>query len=213
MNSKKRCEWAEKHELEAKYHDAEWGVPVTDDNLHFELITLEGAQAGLSWLTILIKRDNYRKLFYGFDPKKVAKLTSEDMELLRQNEGIVRHRQKIASTVNNAKCFLEIQKEYGSFNQYIWSFVNYSPIDNAWRDSGEVPASTPLSDAISKDLKKKGFKFVGTTTMYAYIQSIGMVNDHVTSCFKYQDTLKAQEQLRQSFKGQTQSKVNLSAIK
>lgn len=193
MKQTNRCQWASKTELEREYHDAEWAIPITDDKVHFEMIILEGAQSGLSWHTILVKRSTYRIAFKGFDPKEVAKFTEHDVEVLLQNPGIVRYKQKINSTINNAKCFINIQREFGSFNQYIWSFVNFSPVNNGWESEESIPTSTPLSDVISKDLKKRGFKFVGTTTIYAYMQSIGMVNDHVTSCFRYKDVVGSQQ--------------------
>ena len=200
MKKPYKCSWATKTELESAYHDNEWGVPVTEDNTHFEMITLEGAQAGLSWYTVLLKREAYRKAFKNFDPHKVARFTEKITEKLLHNEGIVRNKQKILSTVNNANCFINIQKEFGSFNDYIWSFVNYSPIVNSWKKETDIPASTELSDIISKDMKKKGFKFVGTTTIYAYMQSIGIVNDHVKSCEHYSKIAKLQNDFKKRFK-------------
>jgi DNA-3-methyladenine glycosylase I len=179
----KRCSWAT-NELNIAYHDTEWGVPVHDDIKFFEFLVLEGAQAGLSWDTVLRKRDAYRLAFAGFDPVKVASFSGAKMEKLMMNEGIIRNRSKIASAVSNAKAFLDLQKEFGSFDKYIWSFVGGKQIVNK-RTGGDVPAKTDVSDAISKDLKKRGFSFVGSTIMYAFMQATGMVNDHLTSCFRY----------------------------
>ncbi len=182
---KKRCTWSEKTENEKKYHDTEWGNPIFDDRLLFEFLILEGAQAGLSWSTILNKRENYRKVFDNFDAKKIAKYTQEKIDELLQNSGIVRNKLKINATITNAKLFLEIQKEYGSFSKYIWGFVNHKPIQNCFKTTSEVPAKTKISDIMSKELKKKGFKFIGSTICYAFMQATGMVNDHTTDCFRY----------------------------
>ena len=179
-----RCSWA-KNELAIAYHDAEWGVPLHDDRRLFEFLILEGAQAGLSWDTILRKRENYRAAFDNFDVEKVAKYTDKKIAKLLQNEGIIRNRLKIASAVSNAKAFLIVQKEFGSFDKYIWQFVNGKPIKNKWKEILQVPAKTEISDAISKDLKKCGFNFVGSTIIYAHMQATGMVNDHLVSCFRY----------------------------
>ena len=187
---KTKCTWCTNHPLEEIYHDAEWGVPVDDDRLLFEMLTLEGAQAGLSWTTILVKRENYRKAFDNFVAKKIVKYQPEKVELLMNDAGIVRNRLKINSTITNAKVFLEVQKEYGSFSEYIWSFVDGKPIQNTWAAAGEVPAKTELSDRMSKALKKKGFKFVGSTICYAFMQAVGMVNDHTTNCFRYKEVMK-----------------------
>jgi len=187
-----------KSQIESDYHNSEWGIPVSSDDVHFEFITLEGAQAGLSWHTILSKRPTYQKAFKNFDIKEVSKFTQDKVEELLQNKGIVRHKQKINSTINNAKCFLSIQEEFGSFNKYIWSFVDFEPINNNWEDESQVPSSTSLSDTISKDLKKRGFKFVGSTTIYAYMQASGLVNDHITSCFRHQDSLDAQKDFKKN---------------
>jgi DNA-3-methyladenine glycosylase I len=178
----KRCPWAGEDPLYHAYHDEEWGVPVHDDQRLFEFLILEGAQAGLSWITVLRKRENYRKAFAGFDPIKVARFDQARRERLMQNEGIIRNRLKIEAAVINAKSFLAVQKEFGSFDAYIWSFVDGKPIVNHWRSLKEVPASTPISDAMSKDLKKRGFKFVGSTICYALMQACGLVNDHLVSC-------------------------------
>ncbi|MDA0690669.1 MAG: DNA-3-methyladenine glycosylase I [Nitrospinae bacterium] len=186
---KKRCAWpsysGKETELDTKYHDEEWGVPVHDDRLLFEFLILEGAQAGLSWTTILKKRDDYRKAYDNFEPAKVAKYTEAKQQKLLQNAGIVRNRLKVAASVTNAKAFLKVQKEFGSFDKYIWGFVGNKPIQNSWKSMQEVPATTQESDAMSKDLKKRGFKFVGPTICYAFMQAVGLVNDHTTDCFRY----------------------------
>jgi DNA-3-methyladenine glycosylase I len=184
-----RCPWPGKDELYIKYHDEEWGVPVHDDRKHFEFLVLEGAQAGLSWATILKRRENYRKAYDNFDPARVANYDEAKVEELLANAGIIRNRKKIASSINNAKRFLEVQQELGSFDNYIWNFVNHKPVINSWKELSEIPATTELSDRISKDLKKRGFSFVGSTIIYAHIQAIGLVNDHLVSCFRY-DQLK-----------------------
>ncbi|MFA5522887.1 MAG: DNA-3-methyladenine glycosylase I [Tissierellales bacterium] len=180
-----RCPWCGEDELYVNYHDQEWGVPVRDDRKHFEFLVLESAQAGLSWITILRKRENYRKAYDGFDPVKVAAYNNEKIEELMNNPGIIRNRRKIEASINNANRFLEIQKEFGSFDNYIWAFVENKPINNHWNDLLEVPANTELSDKISRNLKKRGFRFLGNTIVYSYIQATGLVNDHITSCFKY----------------------------
>ena len=182
----KRCIWAS-NELNIPYHDTEWGVPVHDDRTFFEFLILEGAQAGLSWDTILRKRDAYRAAFDEFDAAKVAKYSEARQAKLMLNEDIIRNRLKIGSAVRNAKAFLAVQKEFGSFDKYIWSFVGGKPLDNKLKGHGDVPAKTEISDAISKDLKKRGFNFVGSTIMYAFMQATGMVNDHLTSCFRYKE--------------------------
>ena len=178
-----RCSWAS-NDLNILYHDTEWGVPLHDDRGLFEFLVLEGAQAGLSWDTILRKRDAYREAFNNFDPAKVAKYTDAKCAKLLKNEGIIRNRLKIASAVSNATAFLAVQKEFGTFDSYIWAFVGGKPLDNKLK-GGDVPAKTEISDAISKDLKKRGFNFVGSTIMYAHMQATGMVNDHLVSCFRY----------------------------
>lgn len=183
--SKVRCSWAEGNDLEKSYHDDEWGVPVHDERVWFEFLTLEGAQAGLSWSTILNKRDGYRELFADFDVKKVAKFDAVKIAEILQNPAIVRNKLKVNSTVTNSQHFIEVQQEFGSFDSYIWQFVDGKPLVNHWKDSSEVPVSTPQSDALSKDLKKRGFKFIGTTICYALMQATGMVNDHSTDCFRY----------------------------
>jgi DNA-3-methyladenine glycosylase I len=182
----KRCVWPVS-DLDIEYHDAEWGVPVHDDRKFFEFLTLEGAQAGLSWSTILKKRDNYRSAFADFDPARVARFSPAKVEKLMLNPGIVRNRLKIESTVSNARAFLAVQNEFDSFDAYIWRFVGGSPKQNMRRGHGDIPASTADSDAMSKDLKRRGFRFVGTTICYAFMQATGMVNDHVVTCFRYKD--------------------------
>jgi len=185
-----RCPWCLGFEQYIQYHDEEWGVPVHDDLVHFEFLILEAAQAGLSWSTILKKRDGYRKAFAGFDPKKVARFTEARIEKLLLDPGIVRNRLKVNAAVNNARRFLEIQKEFGTFDKYIWSFVGGKPIINKREKLSDVPATTPESDALSKDLIKRGFKFVGSTVIYAHMQACGLVNDHLTTCWKYKSSRK-----------------------
>ncbi len=180
-----RCAWAT-NELSIRYHDEEWGIPVHDDRVLFEFLILEGAQAGLSWNTILNKRENYRRAFAEFDPVRVAKFDQRRIEKLLADSGIVRNKLKISSTIDNAKAFLAVQKEFGSFDAYIWQFVAGKPKVNAWTSLKQVPARTAESDAMSKDLKKRGFRFVGSTICYAFMQATGMVNDHLISCFRYQ---------------------------
>jgi DNA-3-methyladenine glycosylase I len=188
---KKRCQWVKlSNPLYVDYHDNEWGRPVHDDNLLFEFLILEGAQAGLSWETILNKRASYREAFDHFDPAKVARYTEARKKKLLQNPGIVRNKMKVKSATRNAKVFLDIQKEFGSFDQYVWGFVGGKPIINKWKTLADIPVSTPESDALSKDLKKRGMNFVGTTIMYAFMQAIGMVNDHTTDCFCYPKKMK-----------------------
>jgi DNA-3-methyladenine glycosylase I len=185
-----RCPWANpKNPLYLDYHDHEWGVPTYDDKALFELIVLEGAQAGLSWEMVLNKRENYREAFDHFDVQKVAAYDEEKIETLLQNSGIVRNKRKIRSAIRNAKVFIQIQEEFGSFSEFIWGFVDHRPILNHFKNSQEVPASTPLSDILSKELKSRGMNFVGSTIMYAYMQSIGMVNDHLLGCFCYEGKL------------------------
>lgn len=179
-----RCAWAQGSEM-IKYHDSEWGIPVHNDKKLFEMLILEGAQAGLSWSTILKRRKTYQKAFDNFDPKKISKYTQKDTVRLLSDDGIIRNRLKIKSAINNAKQFLLIQQEFGSFDRYIWDFVQGIPIKNNFKDMSDVPPSTILSDMISKDLKKRGFSFVGTTIIYAFMQAIGMTNDHTKNCFRY----------------------------
>ena len=180
-----RCPWCGNDELYVKYHDEEWGVPVHDDGKHFEFLVLESAQAGLSWLTILRKRENYRKAYDNFDPVKVSQYNDAKIEELMQNAGLIRNRRKIEASINNAKRFLEIQKEFGSFDNYIWSFVDNKAVKNHWNDITEVPATSELSDKVSKDLKNRDFKFLGSTIVYAHLQATGLINDHLVGCFKY----------------------------
>lgn len=181
----RRCEWCGDDPLYVAYHDEEWGVPVHDDRRLFEMLILEGAQAGLSWSTILKKRENYRKAFNRFDAQKIAKYDKAKIAKLLADPGIVRNRLKIAATVQNARAFLEVQKEFGSFDRYIWQFVGGKPKQNRWKSLKEIPAKTVESDAMSKDLKKRGFSFVGSTICYAFMQAVGMVNDHITTCFRH----------------------------
>ncbi len=182
----KRCAWVSDDELYIQYHDQEWGVPQHDDQKLFELLILEGAQAGLSWYTILKKRENYSQAFDNFEAKKIAGYDNKKIQELLNNQGIVRNRLKIESTLRNAKAFLEIQKNYGSFNQYIWSFVGGKPIVNKFNELKDIPAKTDISDKMSKSLKKQGFNFVGSTICYAFMQAVGMVNDHTVDCFRYE---------------------------
>lgn len=188
---KKRCEWCGDNPLYRAYHDNEWGVPVHDDRLLFEFLILEGAQAGLSWQTILKKREGYRKAFRRFDIQTVASFTDTDTARLLGDPGIVRNRLKIQSAVNNAQASLAIIDEYGSLDAYLWRYVGGTPIQNEWKTIDQVPAATELSDAMSKDLKKRGFKFVGSTICYAFMQAVGMVNDHTTNCFRYREICDA----------------------
>jgi DNA-3-methyladenine glycosylase I len=185
-----RCGWCEKDDLYRKYHDEEWGKPVYDDETIFEFLVLESFQAGLSWYTILAKRENFRKSFDRFDYKKIAKYSEKKVEELMQNSGIIRNRQKILATISNAQKFMEVQKEFGSFSKYIWGFVGGKPVINHFKTLKEVPATTEISDALAKDLKKRGFKFLGTTVVYAHIQATGMVNDHILDCHKRQELPK-----------------------
>jgi len=182
----KRCTWA-KNDLAIAYHDAEWGVPQHDDRVLFEFLILEGAQAGLSWDTILRKREAYRKAFDSFDVNRVAKYSDARIAKLLGNEGIIRNRLKIASSINNAKAFLKVQREFGSFDRYIWAFVDNKPIVNKWKETSQIPAKTDVSDTISKDMKNRGFSFVGSTIIYAHMQATGMVNDHLVTCFRYKE--------------------------
>ncbi|SHN48611.1 DNA-3-methyladenine glycosylase I [Desulfovibrio litoralis] len=184
-----RCPWSIKTQTETIYHDEEWGVPCRDDQKQFEFLVLESAQAGLSWSTILNKRAGYKKCYHNFKPEIVAEFTEQDVESLLQDPSIVRNRKKIEASINNARCFLEIVAKYGKFSKYIWDFVDGKPICNSWKEITELPAKTQLSDLIAKDLKQKGFKFLGSTTIYAHMQATGLVNDHLTSCFRY-ETIK-----------------------
>ena len=184
---KHRCSWSTNEEIYIRYHDEEWGVPVHDDRKLFEFLILEGAQAGLSWITILKRREAYREAFEKFDPEKVARYNDAKIEELLQRSDLIRNRLKITSAVTNAQAFLKVQEEFGSFDKYIWGFVDGKPIQNNWKTLSEIPAQTPLSVKISKDLKKRGFKFVGPTIVYAHMQATGMVNDHLTECFRYHE--------------------------
>ncbi|KZL90333.1 DNA-3-methyladenine glycosylase I [Clostridium magnum] len=182
-----RCPWCGTDPIYVKYHDEEWGTPIHNDLKHFEFLVLESAQAGLSWITVLKKRSNYKSAYDDFDPIKVAAYSEEKISELLRNAGIIRNRRKIEASINNAKMFLNIQREFGSFDNYIWKFVNYKPLVNKWKDISEVPATSNLSDEISKDLKKRGFKFVGSTIIYSYLQATGLINDHIVTCFRYDD--------------------------
>jgi DNA-3-methyladenine glycosylase I len=195
-----RCTWAEGVNLDyIEYHDKEWGVPVYDDSVQFEFLLLEGAQAGLSWSTILNKREGYRKAFAGFDVEKVARFTKKRIEKLLENPAIVRNRLKVESAVSNAQAFIGVQQEFGSFSKYIWGFVDGTPIQNRFRKDAEVPATSPESDALSKDLKKRGFRFVGSTIVYAHMQATGLVNDHVVGCFRHRPCARlAKKKYRQA---------------
>jgi DNA-3-methyladenine glycosylase I len=183
----KRCDWANGSELEQSYHDNEWGVEIHDDRTLFEFLVLEGAQAGLSWSTILRKREGYRRAFDNFDARKISKYSENTVSRLLADSEIIRNRLKINATITNAKAFLQVQKEFGSFDRYIWQFVSGKPIRNAWRKMTDIPSSTRESVAMSRDLQKKGFKFVGPTICYAFMQAVGMVNDHVVDCFRYKE--------------------------
>ena len=184
-SSRKRCDWANANPLMAEYHDKEWGVPVRNDKKQFEFLVLESAQAGLSWMTILKKREHYRRAFADFDPTKVARFTRRHVERLLENDGIIRNRLKIEATINNAARFLEIQEEFGGFSDYIWSFVGGKPIRNSWAKQTDLPATSTVSVALAKELKQRGFKFLGSTVLYAHMQATGMVNDHLESCFRH----------------------------
>ncbi len=187
MPSKKRCQWCGDDPLYQHYHDTEWGLPCFDDRQLFEMLTLEGAQAGLSWITVLRKRDHYRQVFADFEIEKVARFSDKQLLRLQQDPGIIRNRLKIASTRSNAKAVLKLQKSHGSFSDFLWAYVENQPIKNRWQSLKDIPASTPLSTTISKELKRLGFIFVGPTIIYAYMQAIGMVNDHCVDCFRYKD--------------------------
>jgi DNA-3-methyladenine glycosylase I len=191
MDAKRRCGWQGTQDLYVRYHDREWGVPLHDDRRLFEFLVLEGAQAGLSWFTILRKREAYRKAFEGFDPARVARYGARDVRRLLADAGIVRNRLKIESAVTNARAFLAVQREFGSFDRYIWGFVDGKPIVNRRRSLRHIPPHTPLSDVISKDLKRRGFRFVGSTIVYAHMQATGMVNDHLVTCFRWAEVQRA----------------------
>lgn len=187
MAKQKRCSWCGEDPLYVDYHDHEWGVPVYDDHKLFEFLILEGAQAGLAWITILRKREGYRKAFCDFDVKKVAALTDRQLEQRLKDPGIIRNRLKVFSARSNARAFIEVQGEFGSFSAYIWSYINHSPRQNRWKSMAEVPATSAESDALAKDMKKRGFKFAGSTILYAHMQATGMVNDHTVDCFRYRE--------------------------
>jgi DNA-3-methyladenine glycosylase I len=186
MTERNRCPWA-RTELSIPYHDREWGVPQHDDRVLFEFLILEAAQAGLSWETVLRKREHYRRVFAGFDPDRVARFDARKVERLLADPGIIRNRSKIDSAIQNAKAFLKVQEAFGSFDAYVWGFVGGRPRQNAWRRLADVPASTPESDALSKDLRQRGFRFVGSTICYAFMQAVGLVNDHLVTCFRYRE--------------------------
>jgi DNA-3-methyladenine glycosylase I len=186
-DGRRRCDWAGTDPEMVAYHDTEWGVPVHDDDTHFEFLVLEGAQAGLSWSTILKRRSGYRKAFAGFDPVKVARFTPAKVEKLLTDTGIIRNRAKVNSTVRNAGLFLEVQKEFGSFDAYIWGFVGGRPVVNRWRRMAQLPPTSPESEALSKDLRRRGFSFVGPTVCYAHLQAAGLINDHLVGCFRYEE--------------------------
>jgi DNA-3-methyladenine glycosylase I len=186
MENIQRCAWSTSNPLYIAYHDQEWGVPVHDDRLLFEFLILEGAQAGLSWITILRKRENYRQAFDRFDPQKIARYGDEKIAELLNNAGIIRNRAKINAAIGNARAFLTVQEEFGSFDAYIWRFVGGKPIDNAWTEMSQIPAKSAEAEALSKDLKRRGFKFIGPTICYAHMQATGMVNDHTVDCFRYE---------------------------
>lgn len=186
----KRCGWAGPEQIYLDYHDHEWGVPVFDDRTLFEFLILEGAQAGLSWITVLKKRDAYRRLFHNFDAEKIARFSSSKIERLLQNPDIIRNRLKIEATVNNARAFLHVKEQYENFSSYIWQFVDGQPVQNHWKTNQQVPSSTTTSQIMSRDLKQRGFRFVGPTICYAYMQAVGMVNDHVTACYRHNEVLK-----------------------
>ena len=187
--TKPRCAWVPIGDtLYEEYHDTEWGVPVFEDRTIFEFLVLESAQAGLSWITVLRKRENYRKAFADFDPQKIARFSSKKVQQLLSNSGIIRNRLKIEAAINNAQRFLEVQKEFGTFSKYIWDFVDGKPIRNKWKKFSDLPVTTPQAEALSKDLKERGFKFLGPTVLYAHMQATGMVNDHTVDCFRYKET-------------------------
>jgi DNA-3-methyladenine glycosylase I len=186
----KRCLWSQSNPLMVKYHDEEWGMPLHNDRKLFEFLVLDAFQAGLSWATVLNKRENFRKAFENFDAEKIAAYGEAEITELLQDTGIIRNRQKIAATITNARAFLEVQKEFGSFDKYIWQFTDGKTIINSWQNQSEIPAKTDISDKMSKDLQKRGFKFVGSTICYAFMQAAGMVNDHIVSCFRYEEVAK-----------------------
>lgn len=189
----RRCPWCERTDIERAYHDNEWGVPVFSDEKQFEFLVLESAQAGLSWLTVLRKRENYRRLYDGFDPEKVARYGEKKIQKLMSDSGIIRNRKKIEASINNAARFLEIRDEFGSFSDYLWGFTGGVPVINVWEELSEIPASTKLSVTVSRDLKKRGFRFMGPIIVYSHLQATGVVNDHLVSCFRYEEILGLSE--------------------
>jgi len=191
-----RCEWADKNELERSYHDNEWGVPIHDDRTLFEFLVLEGAQAGLSWSTILRKREGYRRAFDNFDARKISRYSGADISRLIANPEIIRNRLKVNAIVTNARAFLQVQEQFGTFDRYVWQFVHGRPIQNSWEKMTDIPPSSPESEAMAKDLQKRGFKFVGATICYAFMQAVGMVNDHLVGCFRYEELKNKGEQNR-----------------
>ena len=191
-----RCPWGDSSDIYRNYHDREWGVPVTDDNIQFEFLLLESAQAGLSWITILKKRENYRKAYDQFDPARVCRFGEKKKDQLLANAGIIRNRRKIEASFSNAKHFLSIQKEFGSFSRYIWRFTDFKPVVNRWKTQEEVPANSALSDEISKDLKKRGFAFLGSTIIYAHLQATGLINDHIVPCFRYKECIALAREIK-----------------
>jgi DNA-3-methyladenine glycosylase I len=196
-NTRTRCPWGANNPLLREYHDREWGIPVHDEQKHFEFLTLEAMQAGLSWLIVLKKRENIRRAFNNFDYQTIAEYGEADIQRILAFPGVIRNRRKIEATIHNARMFLQIQREFGSFDNYIWRFVNYQPVINLWANINEVPVTTALSDRISHDLKKHSFQFLGSTTVYAHLQAIGIVNDHLISCFRYQELINAETEWRQ----------------
>jgi len=204
---KSRCEWCGSDPLYVAYHDDEWGVPVYDDRHLFEMLLLEGAQAGLNWLTILKKREGYRKALHAFDPEKIAAYSQPDIQRLLANPGIVRNRLKIESAIKNARGVLDTVQEFGSFNSFLWRYVNNSPKQNAWNSLRELPSRTEQSDMMSNDLKKRGFSFIGSTICYAFMQSVGMVNDHIVGCFRYAEVKKMAQQGKSSGRGRPQAGI------
>ncbi|MDR0233668.1 MAG: DNA-3-methyladenine glycosylase I [Zoogloeaceae bacterium] len=192
MGEKIRCSWAGNTPIYLDYHDNEWGRPVHDDNRLFEMLILESMQAGLSWITVLKKREAFRKAFDGFDPRKIALYDNIKIQALMENREIIRNRLKINAAINNAGVFLEVMEKHGSFNKFIWEYVNHTPVTGHWEKTEDLPASTPLSDRISRDLKKMGFKFLGSITIYSFMQAVGMVNDHITKCFAYTEIWKGE---------------------
>ena len=196
MTDKQRCSWAEGSDIYIHYHDTEWGVPVLEDRKQFEFLVLESAQAGLSWITILKKRENYRNAYNNFDPESVAGYNEIDVQRLINNPGIIRNKRKIEASLNNARKFLEIQKEFRSFCRYIWQFTDYKPLVNSWKQETDIPAKTALSEEISRDLKKRGFSFLGPIIIYSHLQAVGIVNDHIESCFRYDELRQMTSQMK-----------------